>query len=165
MCRQGIPIPSPWGGRWPAGRMRGIMKSNRTHLAQELRKNQTKEEARLWYQFLRKYPQQFRRQHPIGTYIVDFYCAKAKIVVELDGSQHYESDGISHDIERTAYLEALGLKVLRFSNSDVNIKFPNVCAAIDLAVKERMREGSPLIRPLSGAPSPQGEGIGAAEGR
>ena len=109
------------------------LKSN----AQQLRKNLTKEEAHLWYQFLCRYPHRFRRQYVIGNYIVDFYCHKAKIVVELDGSQHYTPEEIEYDKKRTVYLENLGLQVLRFSNLDVIRKFPNVCEAIDLAVKER----------------------------
>ena len=72
------------------------MKHSLTHLSQSLRKNQTKEEARLWYQFLRKYPLQFRRQCQFGTYIVDFYCAKAKLIIELDGSGHYEPEKTDH---------------------------------------------------------------------
>ena len=88
--------------------------------SQTLRKNATKEENTLWYQYLRHYPLQFRRQHPFGQYIVDFYCAKAKLVIELDGLQHYEEEGFRKDAARTAYLESLGLKVLRFSNRDVN---------------------------------------------
>lgn len=117
------------------------MKQKLTHLSQELRKNQTKEEARIWYQFLRRYPLQFRRQHPIGPYIVDFYCAKARLIIELDGSQHYEAAGSEHDRIRTAFLEERGLKVLRFSNADINMNFQRVCTAIDLTVKERTVEG------------------------
>ena len=117
------------------------MKQKLTHLSQELRKNQTKEEARIWYQFLRRYPLQFRRQHPIGPYIVDFYCAKARLVIELDGSQHYAASGMERDRIRTAFLEERGLKVLRFSNSDINMYFQRVCTAIDLTVKERTVEG------------------------
>ena len=116
------------------------MKHDLTHFAQELRKNQTKEEARLWYQFLRRYPYQFRRQHQIGQYIVDFYCSKAKLVIELDGSQHYDIQGMENDAIRTAFLESLCLKVVRFSNTDVNLQFQNVCTAIDLMVKDRITE-------------------------
>ena len=109
--------------------------------SQQLRKAMTKEENLLWYRFLRKYPVQFRRQYVIGSYIVDFFCHKAKLVVELDGSQHYESEIHAYDRERTAYLESPGLIVLRFSNLDVLRKFSNVCEAIDEAVKRR---SSPL---------------------
>ena len=105
--------------------------------AQSLRKNQTKEENLLWYRFLRQYPVQFRRQYIIGNYITDFYCYRAKLVVELDGSQHYEPKGMTADAERTRYLESLGLMVLRFSNVDVLHRFESVCEMIDNVVKER----------------------------
>ena len=113
------------------------MKHTLTPLAQQLRKNQTKEEARLWYQFLRRYPVQFRRQFQFGTYIVDFYCAKAKLVIELDGSQHYDPKKKEYDTHRTKYLESLGLNVLRFTNTDVSLRFRQVCEAIDTEVTAR----------------------------
>lgn len=102
--------------------------------AQNLRKEATKEETLLWYNFLRKYPVQFRRQYIVGNYIVDFYCHKAKLVVELDGSQHYRPEAMAHDRERTAYLDSLGLRVLRFTNLEVLRQFRRVCETIDLAV-------------------------------
>jgi len=106
-------------------------------LAQQLRKNQTKEETLLWKRFLCQYPLRFRRQYIIGNYIVDFYCHQAKLVVELDGSQHYDPEEQKKDAYRTCYLESLGLQVLRFSNLDVLRRFQGVCEAIDLAAKER----------------------------
>ena len=105
--------------------------------AKRLRKNMTKEEAHLWYQFLCQYPCRFRRQYIIGSYIVDFYCHKAKLVVELDGSQHCDPETLEYDRKRTEYLCSLGLEVLRFSNLDVMRQFRNVCEAIDMAVKGR----------------------------
>ena len=111
------------------------MKHQNTHLAQNLRKNQTTEEAKLWYQFLRRYPLQFRRQCPFGNYIVDFYCAKAKLVVELDGSQHTDPGNMEYDHIRTEYLRSQGVEVLRFSNLDVMRQFRSVCESIDMAVK------------------------------
>ena len=105
--------------------------------AQSLRKNQTKEERLLWNAFLRKYPLQFRRQYTIGNYIVDFYCHAAKLVVELDGSQHYEPTESEKDRIRTRYLEAQGIQVLRFSNTDVLKQFERVCAEIDRIAKSR----------------------------
>ena len=105
--------------------------------AQSLRKNQAKEESLLWYQFLRHHPCQFRRQYIIGNYIADFYCHRAKLVVELDGSQHYDPEGINRDAERTQYLESVGLMVLRFLNPDVLQHFQSVCEMIDNVVKER----------------------------
>ena len=106
--------------------------------ARELRKNQTKEERLLWNAFLSKYPMRFRRQYVIGNYIVDFYCHEAKMVVELDGSQHYGFDGMEHDRARSSYLESLGLLILRFSNLDVLRQFDNVCAEIDRIAKMRV---------------------------
>ena len=113
-----------------------------TQNAQSLRKNMTKEEARLWYQFLCRYPFRFRRQYVIGNYIVDFYCHKAKLAVELDGSQHYTPEEQEKDQIRTHYLEQQGVLVLRFSNLDVIRQFRNVCESIDIQVKERMAEQS-----------------------
>ncbi len=106
-------------------------------LAAELRKNATPQENRLWYDFLRAYPLRFSRQYVIGNYIVDFYCAKAKLVVELDGGQHFEDPGRQYDAARDEYLRSLGLQVLRISNGDMNRSFPEVCAMIDRAVQER----------------------------
>ena len=106
--------------------------------SQKLRKNMTKEERHLWYDFLKTYPVQFRRQHPIAPYIVDFYCYKARLVVELDGSQHCDSAGFRYDAHRTAALEAQGLKVIRFSNLDVINRFREVCEVIDRQVRYRL---------------------------
>ena len=105
--------------------------------ARALRKNMTKEERHLWYDFLKAYPQQFKRQEPIGPYIVDFYCHKARLVVELDGSQHCTPEEMEYDRKRTAYLEEKGLLVLRYSNLDVMNQFRAVCENIDLAVRDR----------------------------
>jgi len=105
--------------------------------SQRLRKNMTKEEAHLWYQFLCRYPLRFRRQYVIGNYIADFYCHQAKLVIELDGSQHYSPEKFEYDCKRTAYLESQGLWVLRFSNLDVMRKFHSVCESIDMTAKER----------------------------
>ena len=109
-----------------------------TKLSQTLRKNATKEENLLWYNFLRRYPYQFRRQYKIGNYIVDFYCHKAKLAVELDGSQHYEADGVVKDALRTEYINAQGVMVIRFSNLDVLQHFRSVCEVIDRMVKKRV---------------------------
>ncbi len=106
--------------------------------SQKLRKNMTKEERHLWYDFLKTYPVQFRRQYPIAPYIVDFYCYKARLVVELDGSQHCDSAGFRYDAHRTAALEAQGLKVIRFSNLDVTNRFREVCEVIDRQVQYRL---------------------------
>lgn len=91
--------------------------------AQELRKKATKQENHLWYDFLRDYPVRFQRQKTIDSFIADFYCHTARLIIELDGSQHYEEQGIERDKERTAILEQYGLKVIRFSNLDVDRNF------------------------------------------
>ena len=98
--------------------------------AKALRRNMTKEERHLWYDFLRTLSVMVHRQKVIGTYIVDFYIASANLVIELDGSQHYDQEGQRADWERDAYLSALGLRVLRYSNADVNYNFSGVCQDI-----------------------------------
>ncbi|MBR0354747.1 MAG: endonuclease domain-containing protein [Oscillospiraceae bacterium] len=98
--------------------------------AQKLRREMTKEERHLWYDFLCQLPVSFRRQRVIGPYIVDFYCASARLVIELDGSQHFETAGLASDRARDAYLNELGLRVLRYSNRNVNRNFDGVCADI-----------------------------------
>ncbi len=108
--------------------------------ARNLRKNMTKEERHLWYDFLRSYPVKFLRQKILGKYIVDFYCAEAKLIVELDGSQHYEDKGIEYDAERTAYLEQFGVRVLRIPNSEVNQNFSGVCEYIDFTVRQSLSQ-------------------------
>ncbi len=87
--------------------------------AREMRTNMTEPEKRMWYQCMKKVPQRFRRQRPFGPYIVDFYCAEFKVVIEIDGDSHSSSDAQEYDAERTAYLQGLGLRVIRFSNRDV----------------------------------------------
>ncbi len=104
--------------------------SKLTGNAKSLRKNMTREERHLWYDFLKTLSITVNRQKVIGNYIVDFYIASAKIVIELDGSQHYEDDGIENDTKRDAFLNDLGIKVLRYSNSDVNQRFESVCEDI-----------------------------------
>ena len=108
--------------------------------ARNLRKNMTKEERHLWYDFLRSYPIKFLRQKILGKYIVDFYCAEAKLIVELDGSQHYETREMEHDRERTVYLEQYGIQVLRIPNNEVNQNFSGVCEYIDLAVRQSLSQ-------------------------
>ena len=107
--------------------------------SQELRKNMTKEERHLWYDFLKTYPVQFRRQYVIGPYYVDFFCYQVKLIVELDGSQHCEPNQLEYDKKRTEYLEKQGYYVMRFSNRDVMGQFCGVCTAIDNAVKCRLQ--------------------------
>ena len=102
-----------------------------------LRKEMTRQERHLWYDFLKTYQPKFYRQRAISSYIVDFYCSKAKLVVELDGSQHYTEEGQEYDHIRTDVLEHYGLEVIRFSNTDIDNDFSGVCEAIDDKVKQR----------------------------
>ena len=115
--------------------------ANLTPLSQQLRKNQTPEENLLWHNFLKKYPMRFRRQYVIGNYIADFYCHQAKLVVELDGSQHYDPTQEEQDRQRTAYLVSQGLTVLRFTNLEVTRQFSAVCQAIDDACTNTFPRG------------------------
>ena len=103
-------------------------------LAKVLRKNMTPWERKLWYEYLRSYPVRFQRQKAIGNYIVDFYCAKARLVVELDGGGHYTPEQTQKDNLRTKELEAMNLKVLRICNLDIDRNFRGVCDYIDLVV-------------------------------
>ena len=115
----------------------GLPKNN--HLlanARKLRKDMTPQERKLWYLLLRSYPVKFYKQRIIGPYIADFYCAAGKLVIELDGSQHYDDEGQAHDRSRTVYLNQLGLTVLRFSNADINERFSQVCDAIHQYLQE-----------------------------
>ena len=126
--------------RYALRKKKKVMEQNKNlkPTSQKLRKNATKEENLLWYNFLRRYNPQFRRQYVIGNYIVDFYCHKAKLVIELDGSQHCDPKRMEYDRIRTEYLQSLGLHVLRISNLDTIQQFENVCHFIDRMVKARV---------------------------
>ncbi len=111
---------------------------NNIKLAKTLRKNATPQENHLWYDFLRHYKVRFQRQRAIGEYIVDFYCHTAKIVIEIDGSQHYEVQKTHEDTVRTKALEKMGLRVIRVSNRQINEEFQAVCEYIDIAVQNSL---------------------------
>ena len=113
-----------------------------TENAKEFRKNMTKEEKHLWYDFLRSYPLRFSRQKVLGRYIADFYCAEAKLVIELDGSQHYEDVNTEKDAERTAFLEGYDLTVIRIPNNEVMRNFRGVYEYIDAAVRQSLSQKS-----------------------
>ena len=108
-------------------------------LARRLRRDMTPHERKLWYLFLRTYPVKIYKQRIIQSYIADFYCAAAKLVIELDGSQHFEDQAMTDDAVRTEDLSSLGLMVLRFTNSEIDREFPAVCEQIDRVIRERMR--------------------------
>ena len=120
-------------------------------LAKKLRKNMTPWEKKLWYQFLREYPVRFQRQKAIDDFIVDFYCAKAKLVIEVDGEQHNIQQNYQNDVIRTNKLEDLNLTVIRVSNDKIYGDFENVCQYIDKKVKESLPQS-----PAATAPSSEG---------
>ena len=106
-------------------------------VARMLRKNMTKEERHLWYDFLKDYPIKFTRQKILGKYVADFYCASAKLVIELDGNQHATTANAVRDAERTEYLGGYGITVVRIANYDVNNNFFGVCEYIHKVIKHR----------------------------
>ena len=111
-------------------------------LAKRLRKEMTKEERHLWYDFLRTHPVRFSRQKVLGKYIADFYSAEAKLVIELDGSQHYEDSNVVKDAERSAFLEGYGLTIIRIPNNEIARNFRGVCEYIDTAVRQSLSQKS-----------------------
>ena len=112
--------------------------SSMTQLARNLRNNATPQERKLWHLFLSKFPLRFHRQKAIGPYIVDFYCHKAKLVIEIDGGQHLEQEKQENDQKRTEYLESIGLSVIRFSNRDIDLNFDGVCDEIVQMVNSKL---------------------------
>lgn len=111
--------------------------------ARELRRDMTPQERKLWYLFLRKYPVKIYKQRIIDSFIVDFYCASAKLVVEIDGSQHYTEQGQEYDAQRSVCLARYDLQVIRFSNADVDNRFDAVCRAIHEAIQNRKADKCP----------------------
>ena len=106
--------------------------------AKKLRKNMTPQEKRLWYDYLRQYPVKIYKQRIVDNYIVDFYCHKAKLVIELDGYSHYTDEGKKEDYNRTEKLKQYGISVLRFSNSDVDNNFDCVCNKINMMIQSKI---------------------------
>ncbi len=109
---------------------RAFHNSNLTTLARQLRTQATEEENKLWYEFLRGLDVHFSRQKVIGDYIVDFCCASSMLIIELDGSQHFDDEGIQSDIKRTAFLNSKGYTVIRYTNDDIHTHFNEVCEDI-----------------------------------
>ena len=107
-------------------------------ISSSLRKNATPEENKLWYEFLRTYSVRVNRQRIIGDYIADFYCSKAKLIIEIDGSQHFYEKSVVKDKIRTEFFESLGIKVIRFQNDEINQCFYEVCTRIDEEIKQRV---------------------------
>ena len=119
--------------------MKTIKNNNLLESARLLRKNMTPEEKHLWYDFLQHYPIKIYKQRIVDNFIVDFYCHRARLVIELDGSQHYTKEGISYDQARTEIIARYDIDVIRFSNRDINDNFYNVCYTIDKAIKARIK--------------------------
>jgi len=109
--------------------------------AKALRKNMTKEERHLWYDFLKDHPLHFYRQRIIGNYIVDFYCPSHKLAIELDGSQHFDDEGKRKDAERTAFIEGCGISILRIPNNEVMSNFRGVCEYIESLLTPQPHDG------------------------
>ena len=120
--------------------MRLPYNKNLIPLAKSLRKHATPQENHLWHDFLRSYTPRFQRQKTIGQFIADFYCEKARLVIELDGSQHFTPEGHTYDEARTAAIETAHVEVLRFTNRDIDSSFRAVCTQIDAAVHERLNQ-------------------------
>ena len=114
--------------------------SNLLNIARILRRNMTKQEKHLWYDFLRNYKAKIYKQRIIDNFVADFYCHQARLVIEIDGSQHYTKEGAAHDADRTAVLEKYGLLVLRFSNKDIEENFEGVCTLIDQTILNRISD-------------------------
>ena len=118
---------------------KSLRKNNKLlNIARILRRNMTRQEKHLWYDFLRYYPVKIYKQRIIDDFIADFYCHSARLIIELDGLQHYTNQGRAHDAARTEVLEKYGIFVLRFSNRDVDDNFEDVCRMIDRVINERM---------------------------
>ena len=124
--------------------------------ARRLRKQMTKEERHLWYDYLRQYPVRFYRQKILGKYIADFYCAKAGLIVELDGSQHFKENQKEKDEKRTEYLQKYQIAVLRIPNNEVFSNFEGICTYIDEMVQQRLRNDNPSASRSSAPPLTQG---------
>ena len=120
-----------------------VLKNNRLlDRAKELRREMTPQERKLWYKFLRDYPCKIYKQRIIDSFIVDFYCASAKLVIEVDGSQHYTNQGMAHDRERSAMLQKYQLHVLRFTNVEIDYHFEAVCEKIHEMIQKQLQGDS-----------------------
>ena len=132
-----------------------VIKKNKELLtpAKNLRKSMTRHEKHLWYDFLRYYPAKIYKQRIIDNFIADFYCHQARLVIELDGSQHYTDEGKEYDDKRTEVFKKYDIKVIRFSNKDIDENFEGVCYVIDKTIKER------TLSPASAGALPKGEPV------
>lgn len=120
--------------------MKNHYRKNATKRARTLRRESTRHENKLWYDYLSEYPLRWTRQKPIGRYIVDFYCHAAQLVIELDGDQHFTEQSEAYDRKRTEILNKKGIHVLRFDNIEIDQSFDGVCETIDGTVQQRMQD-------------------------
>ena len=111
-----------------------------TENAKILRNNMTKEEKHLWYDYLRKCPVRFSRQKVLGKYIADFYSAEAKLVIELDGAQHFEKENRIYDEKRTEFLEQYDLKIIRIPNGEINTNFEGICRYLNKQIEQYLSQ-------------------------
>ena len=119
--------------------------------SQSLRRDASPAERKLWYEFLSGLPVKFTRQKPLGHYIADFYCANARLVIEVDGDSHFSEDGVRYDAVRTLHLNSEGIRVLRFTNIEVMEEFEGVCQKIGTALEKNLNPPlAKLAPPLSG---------------
>ena len=126
---------------WKTGDLMSLpYDKNKILKAKELRKNMTPQEKKLWYQYLSKYHARFQRQKTISGFIADFFCAKAHLIIEVDGSQHRTASGIAYDKDRTDVFRKYNLDVLRVINEDIELHFQDICRDIDEVVQKRMIE-------------------------
>ena len=109
--------------------------------AKEMRQHMTPEERRLWYDFLSKSAYHFRRQQTVGNYIVDFYAARLKLAVEVDGRQHFDEKAYDYDVKRTGCLLERGIRIIRFTNQQIRRDFAGVCEVVDLAIADIILDG------------------------
>ena len=119
---------------------------NSIEKARNLRNNATKEENKLWYEYLSKHAERFLRQKPIDNYILDFYCPKKRIAIEVDGSQHYTEDGLEYDNIRTETLNEYDITIIRITNEEVRVKFAEVCQYIDDIISKAEIKNPPALR-------------------
>lgn len=99
-------------------------------LAKELRKNMTRQEKHIWFDFLKKLPVTVKRQRPFGNYIADFFIPSALLVIEIDGRQHQMEENKIDDIARDKYFSGIGISVVRYTNEDIDNNFHEVCNQI-----------------------------------
>ncbi len=120
--------------------MKKINNKSLVPLAQKLRKNMTREECHIWYDFLKNHPIKFTRQKIIGYYIVDFYAPALKLVIEIDGGHHFTEQGILFDTKRAEFFQKRNIVVLRITNDSIHNCFEKTCIKIDDFIQDRLSQ-------------------------